>query len=217
MCSLCKFPAQQIEINFGNIELLGFCQPWRNGFQSQILTNDTVDLHHQISVVSMLALQLQFFVDGNDGITVLHLILGQILPLQILHHSDKFRGISLEFLLIFHIATDHIRSGLDQRLLCKILCRNQGRKIKPQFIKECVGLSDQFHNTGNQLFFIYGRISAILAADIGGIVCQCLSQCLYNANIVHNQAITLAFCHTIGTGNGLHQGMCLQRLVQIQA
>ena len=81
----------------------------------------------------------------------------------------------------------------------------------------CFGSGNCLQNTSNQHFFVYGGISAPLSTHIGGIVCQCFSQCLHNADIVHNQPIALALRHTVGPGNGLHQSMRFQGFVQIQA
>ena len=70
---------------------------------------------------------------------------------------------------------------------------------------------------GDQLLLVNRRVGAALPAYIGGVVRQRLPQGLDNADIVHNQPVAFPFRHAICARDGLHQGVGLQRLVQIQA
>ena len=73
-CGLGEFPVKEVKVDFGDVEPLA-CLVGRR-LQSQVVADDAVDLHHQIGIVGMSALGLEFPVDGEDGIPILHLLLG---------------------------------------------------------------------------------------------------------------------------------------------
>ena len=75
---------------------------------------------------------------------------------------------------------------------------------------------DGIEDTSNQLIFINGRIASG-RVYVCGIVGQSLAEGFHDADIIDNQTVTLAFVHTVGTGDGLHERMRLQGLVEIQA
>jgi len=82
--------------------------------------------------------------------------------------------------------------------------------------KETFRCSDSLQNPGNQFFLIHRRVSTTAAVHIGSIIGQRLPKRLDDADVVNDQAVTFPFCHAVGTGDGLHQRVRFQRLIQIE-
>ena len=83
-----------------------------------------------------------------------------------------------------------------------------------QIIRSC---SNGFQHMLDKFFLIHCGIIATFATRISRIVSQCLTQGFHDTYIVYHQAIRLAFCHSIGARNGLHQRMGFHGFVDIEA
>ena len=72
---------QQIKVNLGDVKALRLHQPFRCWLQGKAFTDDPIDLNHQIRVVRVLPLCLQFLVNCHNGVPVGKLLLCQIITL----------------------------------------------------------------------------------------------------------------------------------------
>ena len=203
--------------NEANVEALLFHQPCRDWFQRKVLTDDPINFNHQVCIVRMLPLCLQLLVNCHNGVPVGKLMLCQIITLQVFHYPDKLRGIGLKFLFLLHGSADSIRACSDERLFRKAFRLDQGSQGKSFFLQECIRLSNQLNDSGYQDLFVNGRIRAALPGRIGRVVGKGFPQCLNDTDVIDDQAIALTLGNTVCPGNGLHQRMCFQGLVQIQA
>ena len=73
-----------------------------------------------------------------------------------------------------------------------------------------------FQNPLDKFLLINGRIIAGIIS-IGSIVRKGFTQSFHDTDIIYNQAIALAFIHTVGTCDGLHKSMRLEWFIEIQA
>ena len=76
---------------------------------------------------------------------------------------------------------------------------------------------DCFGQIGQKLLLRPGRID-LAALPVGpgaGEGGQSLAQVFQDATVVDDQAVVLALVHPVGAGDGLHQGMGLEGLVQV--
>ena len=85
-------------------------------------------------------------------------------------------------------------------------------------MQECFRCRNDFPNILYQFFLVDCRVvAAVSAIRIGCIVSQSLAEGFHNTYIVNHKTVRLTFCHTVCTGNGLHQGMRLHGFINIKA
>ena len=77
-------------------------------------------------------------------------------------------------------------------------------------------MCNNFDNAIQQFRLVDCRVGTP-AAYIIRIIGESLAQRLYDASIIHNQAVALALVHTVRTGNRLHQRMRFQQFIQVKA
>ena len=169
-----------------------------------ILTDDVVDLYHQVNIGCRLTLFLQFTIDGSNCLILLSDIQLDIFPVGILHQADEFGGIGLEGFLLLDAGGYRICRSLQQRQLFEIPGIDQCSQVETVPIQKRLRCSNGFQNTGNQFILIDGRIGTTVSGDVSCIVSKSFPQSLDNANVIDNQAITLALCQTVSAGNRLH-------------
>ena len=212
-----KFPAQQIKVDSADIKPARlFFDHKRHIVYFNILADDRIDFHHQIGCVHVTALFLQFRIDCGNGFILFPGRAGNIVTVRVFHQTDQFCGVCGERLFILDGTAHSIGGGLKQRQFHKIDCGYQISKLKVALMKENLCFFDGIKNTGNQFIFINGRIAAG-CVDVSRVICQRLTERFYDADIIDNQAVALSLIHAVGTGDGLHQRVRLQRLVQIEA
>ena len=214
-----KFSPKKVKVNLADIKALGAIgnSGLSHLIHLDVLADDPVDLHHQIRIVHILFLLFQFVGDRLNGITLQMLIFRYLAPANVFHKTADFAGIGLECFPGLQIITDSICRFLQCRKAIKAIGFQKTVQLKSMLMQQVLRSLKRLQDSPDQLFFINRRIGSATSLTIGRIICQCFSQSFYNADIVNDQAIALALCYTVGTGNRLHQRMCFQRLIQIEA
>ena len=211
-----KLPTQEIEVNLADVKPFGLCQTFRLLFDMNIFADDIIDLNHQIHIACMLSLFLQFIINRSDCIISFPGNDIHIFPVCILHQPVQFAGIGLEFFLFLQCNRNCICCHLHQMELFKILCMDDRLQRTAMLCQKGFSHIQNLVNSGDQLFLVYRGISPA-TSEIRCVICQCLSQCFHDTDIIHDQTIALSFRNTVGTGDGLHQRVRFQGLVQVQA
>ena len=214
--ALGKLLPQEFEVNAANIEtcwaiIMSPC--WIN---LQVLIHNIVDSYAQVCDISMLAFLLQLLIDSFEGIFLLFHLLRDILTIQIFPEFQECSNISNECLASLYRLTHRIRCFQQIIQFNEVLSTYQNIQIEVMLFQIIRSSCNSFQYLFDEFFLFYGRHFTTITTWICRIVCQSLTQSFYDADIVNHQAVRFAFCHTVGSRNGLHQRMGFHGFVDVE-
>ena len=155
-------------------------------------------------------------VDLNDGVAPLSDRRFDILAVGVFQKARKLICKRLELFPLRDTGGHGVCRRLQQLDFCKALGVHQRLEREAALTKKRIRGGDGVQYPRNQFFLINGGIGSCAALDVCGIVRQRLSQRFDDADIVHDQTVALALRDAIGAGDGLHERVRLERLVQIE-
>ena len=164
----------------------------------------------------MFAFCLQDAQDSLQGVTFCTIFGRDIFTVGIFEQAEQFSNTGLEGLSGFQIDANGVRGFLDPADLVEVPGADDISQYDTQPGKKLFRDVYVFLYPRQKLFFVHcGAVAA--AAAVGRIIGKGFAQGLDDAHIINDEAVALALGNAVCPGDGLHQRMCLEGLVQVQA